>query len=221
MSSMSSMSSSDSETSLTANSSTPIENKRTIQTDNISFLSTGNSARDKATELFYSSIGLDSIASPELLLHRAIKIETKIFELCNEFINTTYKLKIRSLALNLKSNPNLRERVINGEISSDKLCKMSTEDMASEESKERNQKLAEEALFKARGIVMSEKQAETDIFQCKKCNKRTCIYFQLQTKSSDESTTIYVLCVNCSHRWKVSILSPPLFNMNIIKSHLF
>lgn len=44
-------------------------------------------------------------------------------------MNEGYKGKVRSLTLNLKSksNPDLRESVVSGELSVDKLCRMSVE----------------------------------------------------------------------------------------------
>ncbi|KAL9547350.1 hypothetical protein MBANPS3_006209 [Mucor bainieri] len=118
-------------------------------------------------------------------------------------VSEDYKAKVRSLALNLKSktNPALREGVVTGEISIATLCTMNVEDMASEESKQRDRKLAEEALFKARGAESA--QAETDMFRCGKCRGRKCTYFQMQTRSADEPMTTFVTCVNCGNHWKV------------------
>ncbi|KAI9484096.1 MAG: transcription elongation factor S-II [Benjaminiella poitrasii] len=206
-----SMSSASSDTTLSEYSND--EKQRTIQTDNISFLSTRSSARDRAIELLYSSIGIDSLADSEILLHRAIEIEMKIYEMHNETINDKYKSKVRALALNLKNknNPNLREKVIIGKIAIDSLITMSIQNMASEELKARNKKLADEALFNSRGMIISESQAETDAFLCKKCNQRKCTYFQIQTRAADESTTVYVQCVICFYRWKVSIFHINMF----------
>lgn len=77
---------------------------------------------------------------------------------------------------------------------------MSVEEMASEEAQARDRKLAEEALFKARGATSA--QAETDMFKCGKCQGRKCTYFQMQTRSADEPMTTFVTCVNCGNHWK-------------------
>ena len=42
----------------------------------------------------------------------------------------------------------------------------------------------------------------TDIYQCGKCKKSMCTYYQLQTRSSDEPMTTFVTCLNCGNRWK-------------------
>lgn len=49
--------------------------------------------------------------------------------------------------------------------------------MASEEKKAHDRKLAEEALFNARGAGSA--QAETDMFMCGKCKGRKTTYFQV------------------------------------------
>ncbi|KAG2233919.1 hypothetical protein INT48_004407 [Thamnidium elegans] len=152
---------------------------RTVKTDEVSFKST----------------------DADLLLKRAISIEKTIYLEFGD-INQDYKNKVRSLALNLKnkSNPGLRESVVSGELSVEKLCKMSVDAMASEEAQARDRKLAEEALFKARGAGSA--QAETDMFKCGKCGGRKCTYFQMQTRSADEPMTTFVTCVICGNHWK-------------------
>ncbi|KAL0144085.1 transcription factor S-II, central domain-containing protein [Mucor lusitanicus] len=174
---------------------------RTVKTDEVSFKSTGSVPRNKTIELMYASIGFGSGADSDLLLKRAMAIEKTIYLEFGD-INQEYKNKVRSLALNLKnkSNPGLRESVVSGELAVEKLCKMSVDAMASEEAQARDRKLAEEALFKARGAESA--QAETDMFKCGKCGGRKCTYFQMQTRSADEPMTTFVTCVGCGNHWK-------------------
>ena len=44
--------------------------------------------------------------------------------------------------------------------------------------------------------------AVTNDFKCGKCKKRECVFFQLQTRSSDEPMTTFVQCTYCKNRWK-------------------
>ncbi|KAF8393316.1 hypothetical protein HHK36_021557 [Tetracentron sinense] len=69
--------------------------------------------------------------SPQTL---AVKIEAELFKLYGG-VNKKYKEKGRSLLFNLKdrNNPELRERVMSGEISPERLCSMTAEELASEE----------------------------------------------------------------------------------------
>ncbi|KAI9249425.1 transcription elongation factor S-II [Phascolomyces articulosus] len=191
-------------TSATSSPKTPTTENgppRTVKSDEIDFDSTGSGPRDKTIELMYSAVALGSYADSELLIKRAKAIEKAVF-VDYGGVNDGYKNKVRSLALNLKNknNPGLRESVVSGELPVVKLCTMSIEDMASEESKARDRKLAEEALFNARGAGSA--QAETDMFMCGKCKGRKCTYFQMQTRSADEPMTTFVTCVLCGNHWK-------------------
>ena len=42
----------------------------------------------------------------------------------------------------------------------------------------------------------------TDIFLCKRCNKRECTYYEMQTRSADEPMTIFITCLNCGKHWR-------------------
>ncbi|KAI4316263.1 hypothetical protein L6164_024260 [Bauhinia variegata] len=72
-----------------------------------------------------------AVHSPELL---ASRIEEELFKLFGG-VNKKYKEKGRSLLFNLKdrNNPELRERVMSGEIPPERLCSMTAEELASEE----------------------------------------------------------------------------------------
>lgn len=48
----------------------------------------------------------------------------------------------------------------------------------------------------------SHEMAMTDQFKCSKCHSRQCSYREMQTRSADEGTTIFVRCLNCGHKWK-------------------
>ncbi|XP_030482129.2 uncharacterized protein LOC115699059 [Cannabis sativa] len=80
--------------------------------------------------------------SPENL---ALKIEAELFKLFGG-VNKKYKEKGRSLLFNLKdrNNPELRERVMRGEISPERLCSMTAEELASKELSEWRMAKAEE-----------------------------------------------------------------------------
>lgn len=49
----------------------------------------------------------------------------------------------------------------------------------------------------------SKQVAKTDMFKCGKCKKRECSYYELQVRSADESSTIFVSCLNCGNRWRI------------------
>ncbi|KAL3500457.1 hypothetical protein ACH5RR_039550 [Cinchona calisaya] len=80
--------------------------------------------------------------SPEKL---ASEIEAELFKLFGG-VNKKYKERGRSLLFNLKdrNNPDLRERVMSGEITPEKLCSMTAEKLASKELSEWRMAKAEE-----------------------------------------------------------------------------
>ncbi|PIN00920.1 hypothetical protein CDL12_26580 [Handroanthus impetiginosus] len=75
----------------------------------------------------------------------AFKIEAELFKLFGG-VNKKYREKGRSLLFNLKdrNNPELRERVMSGEISPERLCSMSAEELASKELSQWRMAKAEE-----------------------------------------------------------------------------
>ncbi|KAG6391277.1 hypothetical protein SASPL_149030 [Salvia splendens] len=75
----------------------------------------------------------------------AFKIEAELFKLFGD-ANKKYREKGRSLLFNLKdrNNPELRERVMSGKISPERLCSMSAEELASKELTEWRMAKAEE-----------------------------------------------------------------------------
>ncbi|KAF8344652.1 transcription factor S-II, central domain-containing protein [Amanita rubescens] len=175
---------------------------RTAKSDNVKG-TTGDNTRDKCMELIYDALAFDSGAPVEIIAKRAQGIESAAY---SHFDGTTaaYKAKIRSLFVNLKdkNNPGLREGVVSGEIPSEKLPTMTSEDMASEERKAADLKIKDANFFNSLGA--EEQQAETDAFQCSRCKQRKCRYRQAQTRSADEPMTTFVTCTVCGNRWKFS-----------------
>lgn len=86
--------------------------------------------------------GAKPVQTPESL---AVKIEEELFKLFSG-VNKKYKEKGRSLLFNLKdrNNPELRERVMSGEITPERLCSMTAEELASKELSEWRMAKAEE-----------------------------------------------------------------------------
>ncbi|KAF8091008.1 hypothetical protein N665_0458s0011 [Sinapis alba] len=86
--------------------------------------------------------GEKSFEDPNLL---ASKIESELFKLFGG-VNKKYKEKGRSLLFNLKdkNNPELRESVMSGKITPERLCSMTAEELASKELSQWRQAKAEE-----------------------------------------------------------------------------
>ncbi|CAN0877690.1 PHD finger protein 3 [Linum grandiflorum] len=99
---------------------------------------------DSEMELIDESLSVEKkqLLNPEIL---ASKIEAELFKLFRG-VNKKYKEKGRSLLFNLKdrNNPELREKVMQGDISPERLCSMTAEELASKELSEWRVAKAEE-----------------------------------------------------------------------------
>jgi DNA-directed RNA polymerase subunit M/transcription elongation factor TFIIS len=45
-------------------------------------------------------------------------------------------------------------------------------------------------------------EASTDMFTCRRCKSTRCTYYELQTRSADESATVFITCLECGKHWK-------------------
>ena len=119
-------------------------------------------------------------------------------------VSKEYKAKYRSLAFNLKdnSNPDLRRRVLLGEIACKDIVHWKPQQMASDKRKEDDKEIKKTAMLNAQARAPT--VSSTDQFKCGKCGKRKCTYYQMQTRSADEPMTTFVTCTVCNNRWKFS-----------------
>ncbi|RSH95129.1 RNA polymerase II elongation factor [Saitozyma podzolica] len=163
-----------------------------------------DNVRDKCAEMMYDALAIDSTAEVKILKERALAIELSTYKQFNYSTSNDYRAKIRSLFLNLKDkgNPGLRNEIVIGHMSAERVASMSKDEMASESVRAMKEKIASDNLFKAKAV--GETQAETDAFKCGRCQQRKCTYYQMQTRSADEPMTTFVTCTNCGNRWKFS-----------------
>lgn len=113
-----------------------------------------------------------------------------------------YKNRVRSRLSNLKDakNPGLRRKVLCGAITPQQIAVMTSEEMASDELKEIRKAMTKEAIREHQ--MARTGGTQTDLFTCGKCRKKNCTYTQVQTRSSDEPMTTFVVCNECGNRWK-------------------
>ncbi|PKI83311.1 RNA-binding ribosome biosynthesis protein mak21 [Malassezia vespertilionis] len=143
--------------------------------------------RNACLKLLYSSLELQSNVDTQQIYSCAMSIEKAAFEkIGSSIVNGDYRSKVRSLSLNLKdkNNPELRQQVLNGNITANDLVVMRSEDMASSARKAEMESIQQQNLHNAKGAEAQE--AETDAFQCGKCKQRKTRYYQMQTRSADE-----------------------------------
>ena len=150
----------------------------------------------------------------------ATEIEAALFAL-HKGTGPRYSAAVRSRVFNLrdKKNPALRDNVLTGVISAERLAGMRSEEMASEEVKTLREKFTKDAIEEHQMSVQG--GTATDMFKCGKCKKSNCTYNQVQTRSADEPMTTFVFCRECGNRWKVRTETLPLsgcFSRRIAKS---
>ena len=114
-----------------------------------------------------------------------------------------YKQSFRSVISNLHpkspvKNPRLLHRVIGGEFELSAIPFMTPYEMYPEKWFELKDKLMQ----REQKILEGNKSRATDQFKCRRCGKRECTYYELQTRSADEPMTIFIMCLNCGKEWR-------------------
>ncbi len=95
-------------------------------------------------------------------------------------------------------NERLFERLINNEFDGYELATMEPHYLFPEHWKP----YIDEKSKRDRTLYEINKEMATDVYQCTRCKKRECTFYQLQTRSADEPMTTFVTCINCGKRWK-------------------
>ena len=95
-------------------------------------------------------------------------------------------------------NKQLLERCKSGEISLEQIPVMSAYQMYPEHWQE----LADKQLIREQKILEGNKSRATDEYECKRCGKRECTKYEMQTRSGDEATTIFITCLSCGKNWR-------------------
>lgn len=132
----------------------------------------------------------------------AARIEEHIYLEFKSESDMKYKNRLRSRILNLKDskNPYLRLNVLRGDITPEKIAKMTADEMASDELKREREKYTKEAINDHQMALTT--GTRTSEIKCPACKKFDCTYNQMQTRSSDEPMTTFCYCNNCGKRWK-------------------
>ena len=121
----------------------------------------------------------------------------------NKKFKDLYFNKVRSIYTNLKKesyvgNQNMLKRIQNNDINTKDIANLQNHEIYPEFWKEKidNKMKRDQMLFEMKPESM------TDVFLFRKCNKRECSYYEMQTRSADEPMTVFVTCLNCKSRWR-------------------
>jgi DNA-directed RNA polymerase subunit M/transcription elongation factor TFIIS len=114
-----------------------------------------------------------------------------------------YRQTLRSVLSNIHpkspvNNSRLLRRVIEGEFPLSRIPTLTSYEMYPENWFELKDKLIQ----REQKILEGNKSRATDQFKCRRCHKRECTYYELQTRSADEPMTIFITCLNCGKEWR-------------------
>lgn len=105
--------------------------------------------------------------------------------------------RLRTIFINLKRE-SLLKLIKENEINTKDLAFMTHQEMAPDIWKEH----IERKIKKDSSRYQTNIQASTDMFTCKKCKSKRCVYYELQTRSADEPMTVFITCLDCGKHWK-------------------
>lgn len=181
----------------------PGTGKRDWKSDQVNTQVYADAVRNSCIQVTYNALAVQSIKPAADILRAAKDIEQAVFA-AEKSTTPAYRNKMRSLYMNLKDpkNPTLREHVVDGKISGERLRDMKPQEMASAELKRQVAEIEKKNLFNAQSA--QEQRAVTDRFTCGKCKQKKVSYYQMQTRSADEPLTTFCTCENCGNRWKFS-----------------
>lgn len=117
----------------------------------------------------------------------------------NEPFVELYVGRVRAIYSNLRRDNFLKTEIDAKRIKASDLGSLSHPEMAPNkwkkviEDKIARDQLNQEVLVDA---------TATDEYLCRRCNKRKCTFYELQTRSGDEPMTTFVHCLNCGNHWR-------------------
>ena len=109
-----------------------------------------------------------------------------------------YLAKARMIYKNLRDIDRLIVRLRDGEFLPHELATFKHENLAPEAWAE----ILSKEFMIAKSAYEPLAVSNTDRYVCSRCKKKNCSFFELQTRSADEPSTIFVTCNNCGHRFK-------------------
>lgn len=115
----------------------------------------------------------------------------------NKFFVQIYLDKFKMLYFILKQEL-IQKKLMDGTILTKNLAYMSHQELNPESWAE----MLEDRKIRLENKYFPKVEASTDQFTCRKCKTNKCTYYQAQTRSADESMTVFVTCLTCGANWK-------------------
>lgn len=177
----------------------------------------GNATRDKARVFLWKALveGAAAKATAGFSLQETSRIAADVEEaLWSAFVerrgsSRDYNAQLKTLKFNLADpkNPDLNVKVLWGVYAPAQLATMTSAELASDAKKKEREAQKQESLEACQSDwevrrILSAGDANSGQFPCFKCRTNKTVYFQMQTRSSDEPMTTFVNCLECGNRWK-------------------
>ena len=117
----------------------------------------------------------------------------------NEAFARLYLGKARAIHWNLANVPFLKEEIKAKRLKARDIGSLSHPEMFPEKWKP----VIEEKIERdKRNQDILVEMTATDQFECRRCRKRRCTYYEMQTRSADEPMTTFVHCLHCGNHWR-------------------
>jgi transcription elongation factor S-II len=120
----------------------------------------------------------------------------------DKYFKRIYVNKIITLFNNLDKksyikNVSFLDRLLNNEVDVSTIAYLSPQEINKEHWKKYldRQSANDEFLYSRTAGI------RTNEFKCGRCKEKTCTYYQLQVRCSDEPMTTFVNCLNCGNKW--------------------
>jgi DNA-directed RNA polymerase subunit M/transcription elongation factor TFIIS len=116
----------------------------------------------------------------------------------NKFFFGLYAARLRALHSNLSNDSDLRSRLLSGQLDAEQIKDMTHFDFQPHHW----ENLLEKKRQKEASLYNTNQQPTTSLYKCKKCKSRRCTHFEMQVRSADESTSIFISCIDCGANWR-------------------
>jgi DNA-directed RNA polymerase subunit M/transcription elongation factor TFIIS len=135
----------------------------------------------------------------------ATKVEKSVHEFSKEYsiMNETpflfeniYMTKMNELLEQLKSSKLLVKKLENKEIKYERLPYLTVEELHPEKY---------DMILKKKEIEEFKKnnKPSTNAFKCPRCKKKKALVEEKQTRRADESSTLFLECLECGNKWRI------------------
>ncbi len=108
-----------------------------------------------------------------------------------------YKQKFLSMIYNLKKSPNLKDKILKGELKTSAAINLSPQGLWPDGPHAKmTEKIADIEMKKLHAANYMHDKDYKGLFRCGKCRGYKTTFYQMQTRSADEPMTVFCTCLN-------------------------